>query len=173
MRKAQSVAFWIDRINRRVGDLVSYLVLPLMGIAMLEVTLRYVFNRPTIWAWDVNIQLLAAIVVLAGGYTLLTGRFVVVDILVSRLSTKRRAWLDVITSVVVFFVLIMLLYFGAKAAWASWLIKEHTSSNWRPPIYPLKIAFFVGIILLFLQSISVFIRNLFTVAGQPRRKSLL
>ena len=166
MRRAKLFAHWIDAVNKRVGESVTYLILPLMSITMLEVILRYVFNRPTIWAWDVNVQLQAALVALAGGYVLLSGRFVVMDVFVGHLTPKARARLDLITSVVIFFVMGILVLLGTKEAWHSLLVKEHTSTLFRPVLYPLRFVVLIGFILLFFQAVSRFIHDLITVTGR-------
>jgi len=137
-----------------------------MCISLTEVILRYVFNRPTIWAWDVNIQLHAVLISVAGGYVFLSGRFVVVDVLVGRLSPKARARLDLITSVVIFFAIGILMWQGTKGAWRSWAVKESFTSNWMPALYPLRFVVLIGFILLFLQIVSRFIRNLLVATGR-------
>ena len=49
----------IGKINLFLGKVLQWTILPISAIVMFEVIARYVFNRPTIWAWDVNVQLLA------------------------------------------------------------------------------------------------------------------
>jgi len=166
MSKAKLVAQWIDVLNKRIGENIGLILLPLMCISLMEVILRYVFNRPTIWAWDVNIQLHAVLISVAGGYVLLSGRFVVVDVFISRLSPKARARLDLITSVVIFFAIGILIWQGTKGAWHSWTLKECFTSNWMPVLYPLRFIVLIGFILLFLQIVSRFIRNLLVAMGR-------
>lgn len=166
VRKAGQFARWIDGLNRRVGEGVSYLLLPLAAIVMLEVVLRYVFNRPTIWAWDVNVQLQATVVALAAGYVLLSGRLVVVDLLVGRLPPKARAGLDLLTSIVIFFGIGILVWQAAKGAWGAWLLRERFSSLWMPPLYPLRFVVLAGFGLFFLQAVSQFIHLLELIRGE-------
>jgi len=171
MERAKIFAHWIDMVSRRFGESSAYLMLPLVAITSLEVILRYVFNSPTIWAWDVNVQIQGALIILAGGYSLLSGNFVVVDIFVSPLSPKVRAWLDLMTSPVVFFAMGIMVWQTVEEAWHSWLIKEHYTSNWSPPLYPFKILVAIGIAVLFLQVISRFIHLLVTVTSEKKEES--
>ena len=171
MKRLRLLAQWIDTLNKRVGESISYLFLPLLVITGLEVTLRYVFNRPTIWAWDVNIHLFAVIVTVGGGYVLLSGRFVVVDILVTHLSAKGRARLNLITSILIFFVIAILVWLGGKEAWYSWITRERFTSLWEPILYPVRFLVFIGFILLFFQVVSRFIHNLLIATGREENPS--
>lgn len=135
-------------------------IFPLVALAMIEVILRYVFNSPTIWVWDVNVQLLAAITVLGTGYTLLAKGHVSVDILVSRFSPQKRAIIDLSAAVVFFGSVGVIVWQTGIAAWVSLETRELYTSIWQPPIYPLKIMIAVGAFLLFLQGIVKFIRDL-------------
>lgn len=56
----------VDTFNTWLGRIGGWLFLPLTVIIFLDVVLRYIFNSPTIWAWDVNVQLMGALVALGG-----------------------------------------------------------------------------------------------------------
>ncbi|MBN1152303.1 MAG: TRAP transporter small permease subunit [Dehalococcoidia bacterium] len=160
MRTIGTIADWIDSFTRKLGEATSYIFLPMVVIALFEVAMRYIFNKPTIWAWDVNIQLQAALVALAGSWVFLSGQFIVVDVLVGRLMSRGRARLDLCTSVVGFFAIGMLTWFAANNAWHSWVLKEHSYSNWAPAMYPLRFVVLFGCVLLLLQLATNFYRKL-------------
>jgi len=160
---AQAFCHTIDVINEWLGNIFSWLIIPLVLMVVTEVTLRYVFHRPTIFAWDVNVQLQGFIVVLGGGYVLLHNGHVSMDILVSRFSPRRRALIDVIMTLFLIGSVSLLLWRVTLGAWNSVLIREELTSAWGPPIYPLKIAMVIGISALVLQGIANFIRDLLAV----------
>ena len=166
MRTIKFIARCIDIVNTRVGDNVSYLVLPLMAIAMFEVVMRYAFNRPTLWAWDVNIQLQAAFIIMTGGYALLADRFVVVDVIVGRLSPRSRARLDLITSIIPLCAMAVLVWLASKESWFSFQNKETYVSTWGPPLYPLRFVVLIGVVLLFFQVVSRIIHILTQVLSK-------
>jgi TRAP-type mannitol/chloroaromatic compound transport system permease small subunit len=161
----KSFCRFIDSLNERVGKISGWLIFPLTILVTYDVTLRYVFNRPTVWAWDINIQLLGALVVLGGGYTLLHDGHIGVDALVIHLSPRWRALVDLITSAFFFFGIGVLLWKSASDAWSSLQIREVYSSVFAPPIYPFKVLMVVGILLLLLQGVAKFIRDLITVTS--------
>ena len=110
MTKAEAFCKRIDAVNKWAGIIASMLLLPLVGIVMIEVILRYFFKAPTIWAWDINVQLAAVIAIMAGGYGLLSGGHVSVDLISGHLSPKAKARLDLATSIIFFFVMVTLIW---------------------------------------------------------------
>ena len=55
--KMQRFIDLIDTINKYISDGLSLLFVPMTLIAMYEVVMRYFFNSPTTWVWDINVQL--------------------------------------------------------------------------------------------------------------------
>lgn len=163
MPKLISFVRLVDNINDNLGKLFSFLLLPLTAIATTEVVLRYIFNRPTIWAWDINQQLLGALIVVGGGYAFLHNMHVRVDIVVTHLTSRARALIELFTSPLFFFAYGILLWQSSVAAYDSVKMKEHYTSIFAPPIYPLKVLTAIAIFLLLCQGIAILIRNLFIV----------
>ncbi|MFY9942009.1 MAG: TRAP transporter small permease subunit, partial [Desulfobacterales bacterium] len=44
----------IDTFNKKEGEITSLLVLPLLAVVIYEVFMRYAFNAPTIWGFEVT-----------------------------------------------------------------------------------------------------------------------
>ncbi len=166
MKKALIFCRAIDSVNERVGRIASFAVLPLVILVAIEVLARYALNRPTIFAWDINIQLYGLLVMLGAGYALLTKGHVVVDVIITHFSPKVRAILELITSSFFFLCTGTLMWTSAGVAWESTLSKESYTSIWSPPIYPFKIMIFVGGCLLLLQGIAKFIRDIAVIASK-------
>jgi TRAP-type mannitol/chloroaromatic compound transport system permease small subunit len=158
----------IDKTNEWVGKAVSFLMIPLVLITAYEVIMRYIVQRPTIWSWDLNIQIFAAIIMLGGGYTLLNKNHVVVDVLVVNMDARKRAILDLITSLFFFMGMIVLLAGGWEMAWLSFKARETMPTIWAPPYYPMKMLIPVGTFLVLLQGISELLKNIITVFSLKR-----
>ena len=157
---------WVKRVeflSDKLGTLASFLLIPLMIIAFFEFIARYLFNSPTIWAWDINIQLFAVIVVFGGAYNYYHNMHVRVDVLFSLLPRRTQAIMDVITSGLVFLTLFTLLIFSTQEAWSAFLIRERSNSVWAPPTYPLKAVIPLGILLFLLQGVAHFLRNILVI----------
>jgi len=159
---------FIDDIIHRIGFVFSFLLLPLMFITTIEVIARYVFNSPTIWAWDINLQIFTALVAVGGSYGLRHDMHVKVDIVVANLSPRRRALIDLITSVLFFFTMGVFLYESTKVALESIKMREVMSTYWAPPIYPIMVLIPVGALLFLLQGVAIHVRNLLTVIQKEK-----
>ena len=153
----------VDTINEWTGKIVAWLIIPMVLLATYEVILRYVFNRPTIWVWEVNQWLMAGLTILMGGYILLKGGHVVVDVFVVKLSPRTRAMVDLVTSVLFFISIGLLLWGGTSQALESLAKREASGTIFRGPIYIVKMAWPLGVFLLLLQGAAKFIRDLITV----------
>ena len=156
---------FIDAVNDRVGNLLSYFLFLFFVLLLMEVVLRYFFNSPTVWANELAQMLFGAYAILAGGYILRTGGHVNVDILYSRLSRKTRAALDIVTSLLFFLFCGMLLIYGGSLAWDSLSRFEHSQSAWNPPLYPAKLMIPSAAILLMLQGLAKLIRDILILSN--------
>ncbi|MCK4722512.1 MAG: TRAP transporter small permease subunit [Dehalococcoidia bacterium] len=153
----------IDVINEWMGRTAGWLLIPLSFLVLFDVILRYVLNMATIWVWDVGVQIQAAIVVLGGGYALLHKGHVSVDILISKLPTRKRALLDAIMYIFLVGGIAILLWRLSISAQYALSIKEHWTSTWAPVVYPLKVLIVVGVGALLLQAIANWIRIILTL----------
>lgn len=157
----------IDQISIWSGNIFSAINPIIIFIVIYEIFLRYFFNAPTIWANEAVVYLAAISYLMGGAYSLYYRAHVRVDMLYLKFSQRTRAILDVITFFFTFLYLGSLVWVGTKYALESLKVLENTGSPWNPPIYPLKFAIPVGALLLLLQSIANFIRDLnFVVKGQ-------
>lgn len=160
----------IDKSNEWIGRIVSYLLIPLVLITAYEVLMRYIVKKPTIWAWDLNIQIFAATMLLGGGYTLLLKGHVVVDVLVMNMSPRKRAVLDLLTSAFFFLGVIVLLIGGWEMAWMSIKVREAMPTIWEPPYYIMKLMVPLGALFVLLQGISEFMKNLIIVFSKKEKE---
>jgi len=168
MNKFKILLRIIDLINLWAGRLTALLMIPMIFIIMWEVIARYGFNSPTDWAFETSLFIFGGFVVLGGGYTLYTNGHVNMDVFFSRLSPRKRAIIDTVTSVFFFLFIFILLRESWDIAWDSFVSREHTWTDWGPPYYPIRMALPVGAFLLLLQGISKFIRDLaMVITGRP------
>jgi len=156
----------IDAINDWVGGFLSYFLFAFFVLLFIEVILRYFFNSPTVWANELAQMLFGTYAILGGGYILLTGGHVNVDILYSRYSVKTRAAIDIFTSLLFFLFCGMLLIYGGSLAWESLARFEHSQSAWNPPLYPAKLMIPLAAALLILQGITKLIRDILILLGR-------
>jgi len=151
----------VDAISEWTGRIFSWTVVILTVLVVLEVVMRRLLSRPTIWNFEVTIQLYAFFFMIVAAHALYHRSHVAVDILYQRFSRRTQAILDVLTYGLFFFpFLTVLLYQGTLFAANSWTMKEKSWSVFAPPLYPIKTVIPVMAFLLLLQGLAVFIRQL-------------
>jgi TRAP-type mannitol/chloroaromatic compound transport system permease small subunit len=143
----------ITTVNKKVGQVVSFLFIPIAIACFTEVVMRYVFNRPTIWAWDVATYLFCVLSVLGVGYTYIEEGHVRITLLIDYLSPQKKYMSEIIVGFMFIIVVIVLLYQTARMAISSVMMNERSSSYFDYPMYHLKIIIVIGIFLLLLQGI--------------------
>lgn len=150
----------IDIISEWTGKVASYALIPLVLVLVFEVVMRYVFNKPTLFAHETGIYLYAFNGMMAGAWVLLHEEHVKMDALYGRLSPRAKAILDLITAPLFFYFVGLVLWQGWGMAYRSLIAFEHTPSSWSPPWYPFRMILPVSAFLLLLSGISKFRRDL-------------
>jgi TRAP-type mannitol/chloroaromatic compound transport system permease small subunit len=158
----------IDAISRWTGMIASFSLLFMALIVTYEVASRYLLNAPTIWAWDVNVQLMLLLIMLGLAETYRRDAHVRVDVIVGMFSARTRAWIDVAFAPMFFLIAGVIVW----AAWAyfskSYARGQTASTLFAPPLWPVKFSIVLGGGVLFLQGIAKFARDLaLAITGTP------
>ncbi len=154
---------WIDLINDKLGQFCGWFVLIITGIITFEVVARYIFDAPTTWANEISSQVFALYTLALAGTTYLYGGHINVDIILNRLSIRRRAIMDLVSYVFVLLYCGMLVYYGGIEGIRSLSLQEHTISVGGPPVYHVKMAIPIAALLVILQATAKFLRGLYFV----------
>src|SRR3989339_246087 len=150
----------IDALSDWSGKLFSYLAAIVMLIIIYEVVARYLFDAPTIWATEAMTLVCGIYFIMGGAYTLLINGHVNVDVIYAALPVRGRALIDLITSPLIFLYFVVIVWTSAIYAWESISLRETTGTAANLPFYPLKISFFLAALLMTLQGLAKFIRDL-------------
>ena len=86
----------IDKVTKFVGYLAAFLAIPLTLAVVYEVGMRFLFNKPTQWVYDISWMLFAAMFLLGGAYTLQEERHVRVDIIFRAFPPKVQKGIEFI-----------------------------------------------------------------------------
>lgn len=165
MRKVLTL---IDCTSIWTGKVVSVLSLMVAFIIAYEIVAREFFAKPTVWAAELTVFACALLYLIGGAWTLQQDGHVRVDILHSRFSPRTRAIVDCFTYFAFLLYITVMLWATSKYAYDSVCLLECTMSPWNPPLWPLKIAMVLALVLLLLQQTAKFIRDLyFIIKGQP------
>ncbi|MCP3889019.1 MAG: TRAP transporter small permease subunit [Desulfobulbaceae bacterium] len=151
----------IDAFSRKQGDITSMLILPLLGVVIYEVIMRYGFNAPTTWGFEATAFLYGMHYMFGISYTDVKKGHVQVDIFTALAPPKVRAALGALTTLVFFMpVMVFMTWSASTFAWTSIEGLERNSTSWGPPIYPFKAIMALCFFFLLLQGISNLIKDL-------------
>jgi len=161
----------IDKINDGIGKVVSWIVIPLTLIIVIEVIRRRIFNNPSIWSFELGLFLFGTHFMLSVAYGLLHKSHVSVTLLTDKIFSRK---LSVIIDLVLYFFLlipfmIIVLIYGTNYAMGSWAQLETSWSIWHPPLYPIKTIIPVSAILVLMQALSEILKKIkFIITGDKK-----
>ena len=153
--RLQRLLIPVDRVSTYVGHFFAWSILALTFAVSYEVFSRYVFGRPTDWAFDASYILYGTLFIMAGAYALSRNAHVRGDFLYRAWKPTTQAWMDLVLYFLFFFPgIIAFIYSGYGFAAQSWVTHEHSAySPDGPPIYHYKTIIPITGVFLLLQGI--------------------
>ena len=146
----------IDKFSKQVGNVVCWILMPLIFAMTYEVLARKFFLAPTIWAYDISRFLYGALFMLGAGYALSRGVHIRADFLYRNFKIKTQGLVD--------FWLYLLFYFPGLLAFfymTTIFVMESIQRGekgmdtaWMPYMWPIKACLWFGILFLLIQGIS-------------------
>ncbi|MBZ8118612.1 TRAP transporter small permease subunit [Roseovarius sp. LXJ103] len=115
----------IEGLSLWTGRAFGWCILILTLSVSYEVFVRYVLNAPTVWAFDMMVQMYGALFLMCGAYALAQDTHVRADVVYRLFPVKVQAGLDFVLYFLFFFPGIMaLVWYGWEIASDSWRWKE-------------------------------------------------
>jgi len=155
----------VDKVNRFFGRIAMYMIFAMLAV-LLYSSISKVFLLPSVWTLEVAQFLMAAYYILGGGYSMQLDAHVRMDLLYGRWSRRGMAFSDTLTSICLIGYLILLLFGGLSSTEYAIQYGETSYSSWSPYMWPIKVVMVFGIVLMLLQSIAYFFRDLATARGR-------
>lgn len=146
----------VESLNTWIGRAFSWCILILTLSVSYEVFVRYALNAPTVWAFDMMVQMYGALFLMAGPYALAHDAHVRADVVYRLIPVPWQARIDLFLYIIFFFPgMLALFWYGAEIASDSWRYKE---VSWNSPariqIYFFKTLIPIAGALLILQGLS-------------------
>ncbi|MGC3937426.1 TRAP transporter small permease subunit [Roseobacter sp. EG26] len=150
----------IEGLSLWVGRAFGWCILILTLSVSYEVFVRYVLNAPTVWAFDMMIQMYGALFLMCGAYALAQDTHVRADVIYRLFPVKVQASLDFLLYFLFFFPgVTALVWFGYEIASDSWRYKEVSfNSPASIQIYFFKSLIPVAGALLMIQGVAELVR---------------
>ena len=157
----------IDLLNERVGHLVYWLILAAVLVSAANATVRYALDTSSNAWLELQWYLFSAVFLLASGYTLQHNEHVRIDVIISHLPPRVRAWIDLLGG------LLFLLPMAIVIMVLSWplvvdaYVRHEVSSDAGGLLrWPVKILIPIGFLLLALQGVSEIIKRVAFLLGR-------
>ncbi|MGI9491361.1 MAG: TRAP transporter small permease subunit, partial [Geminicoccaceae bacterium] len=132
----------------------AWLFLIAAALTCFEVLMGWAFRSPTIWVHDTTIMMSATCFLFGGAYALERRDHIRITFLYDAMSESLRRWCDRFTLTLTLIYLGALLWFVTKQAWQSIKLVEMSGRAWDFPMpMVIRIAFFLGTLLLLLQAL--------------------
>lgn len=171
MRALLAFSRAVDRLNERIGAACAWLTLLMVLAGAFNAVARHVDRAAgTSLSSNAFIEaqwyMFSLVFLLGAAYTLKRDEHVRVDVLHGRLKSRAKAWIELAGAT------LLLLPFCGVAFWVavpsvltSVSIRERSPDPGGLPRYPLKAVLLVAFALLFLQGLSVIIKQIAILRG--------
>ncbi|WP_269498987.1 TRAP transporter small permease subunit [Castellaniella sp. S9] len=151
------LAPFADSIIRHLVKLCFYVSAALIVLLVLigagDAAGSAVFNQGIPAATELSAAILAATVATALPYAQSRNEHIIVDIVIALIKGKVRRYVDIVAYIVSTAVFALVAWAGFNSAVASTANLEFASAVYSFPIYPFKIAFAFGVLVMLLETI--------------------
>lgn len=159
------IAQQLDQVAEHTGRVIAWLTFFMVITQFSVVILRYLFNTGSIAMQESILYMHALVFMLGAAYTLKHDGHVRVDIFYHKMGHRGKALVDVLGTVLL---LLPVSLFILSHSWdyvvTAWALQEGSrEAGGLPGLFLLKTSIILLPILLILQGISVFIKNLITL----------
>lgn len=155
----------VDYLSTRFGRIAMYLIFLMIGTLLLDAVTRNVLNIPLFWCVELAQFTLAAYYIMGGAYSIQLNTHVRMDLVYDRLSERNKARMDSFTSIFLVTYLIVLLIGSISSTIYAIETNQRLFSMWNPSVIPIKVIMVLGILLILLQAISTFFKDLAKARG--------
>ena len=146
-------------MNRVVGRFTMYMIFVMIGV-LLWSSISKPFFTPSLWTLEISQFLMVAYYILGGPYSIQMGSNVRMDLFYGNWSIRKKAWFDAVTIVCLITYLGVLLYGAIESTAYSIEYWERSRTIWRPYMWPIKTVMCIGILLMLLQAVSEFFKDI-------------
>lgn len=154
----------IHRISFYVSVAGMALLIPLMLLTTGDVIGRSFFRKPIPGSFELSEYILATFILLGAAYTQQVKGHVGVDFVTSKLSPRRRALCEVITTLLSLFIIAIVIWKGFLEG-----IREKTVSDMlRIPQYPFRLLVSAGGLLLWLELLIDLVHSIGKLTGREK-----
>ena len=162
---------FIDNLNDKIGNWVSWLTALLTLVVCYDVFVRYFLKESSVGFQEFEWHLFAIIFLLSAAYTLKIDQHVRVDVFYTRMSDKKKAFVNLFGSLVFLIPFCVVAIMASKYFVVNSFVMGETSpdAGGLPARYILKAVIPLSIFLLLLQGIALAFRSFLTLISSNNK----
>jgi len=164
----------IDLASKWIGNIVCWLMIPLIISMVYEVLARKLFLAPTVWAYDMSRFLYGALFMLGAGYALSKGLHIRADFLYRDFKIKTQGIIDTTLYVLFYFPGLLFFFYKTTGFVGESIMRSEKGmdTSWMPYLWPIKSCLWFGILFLLIQGISEVLKSYYaaTKGKWPNQK---
>jgi len=160
----------LEAISTVFGYISAALIVPLAAVTVYEVFSRYLFNAPTIWAYELAYMGTGTIFLFGIAYAFKENAHVRIDVLTMNLGRRPKAAIDAFGHLIILMPVVAIVawylfaYFLDAYQWG----ETSGESAWNPVIWPFRLIFLLGLVLFWLQGLAELIKCIRFLTGDRR-----
>jgi TRAP-type mannitol/chloroaromatic compound transport system permease small subunit len=162
----RSYVRFMDGLADFIGRFAMYLIYLMIGVLLFDVVSDKAFGFVQNWTVEAAQFTLAAFYFLAGPKTLKDDSHVRLDLFYATLSDRGKALIDMVTVWLVIFYLGVMLWGAVSSLQYSWETNQRLPSLWAPSLIPIKILMVVCLVLMVLQCLAIFFKDVARARGK-------
>ena len=151
----------IDKFSKWIGNIVCWILIPLIFAMTYEVFARKLFHAPTIWAYDISRFLYGALFMLGAAYALSKGVHIRADFLYRNFKVKTQGRVDFWLYLLFYFPGLLVFFYMTTGFVQESIMRSERGmdTTWMPYMWPIKSCLWVGIIFLLIQGVSELLKS--------------
>ena len=159
-------ARFIDDVNARTGKAVAWLGLAAVIVCTANAVARYALNIGSNAWLELQWYFNSAVFLLIAAYALKRNEHVRIDVIISRLSARTQAWIDILGGLFMLLpACIIIAWFSWPSLANSWHINEYSSDPGGLIRWPVRMLIPVAFTLLALQGVSEIVKRVAFLRG--------
>ena len=161
----------LEAVTRSAGYLAALVIVPLTLATCYEVFARYLFNAPTIWAFELGYTLMGVHFLLGGALTLQRQSHVRIDLIYGQLGRRKQAMIDLVLYLALIVPCLILL----SDRLIDYAVHAYNSgersgnSAWNPVIWPFRAVIAASFVLLLMQVVAEVLKAVNVLRGGSRK----
>lgn len=153
---------FISAGNEKIASWARWIMVVLIVVVVFDVLMRYIFNAPTIWAFELALILGSTGYMLSWGEVERVNMHLRVDVFFVKCSPRWQALINTMGTIIAWYpVYIVYMMVGTKWAIRAWRINEvMVESYWYPPAGPTRTLIIIGLTMVCAQITVSLIKNI-------------